>query len=165
MVERAHGEVPLAVQAALLGLSRASLYYQPRSPSTAEVALKHRIDEIYTASPFYGARRIAAVLRREGQRVNRKAVQRQMREMGLVGIAPGPHTSRRHPTHPVYPYLLRTVTAAQPNHVWGIDITYVRLQGGWLYLVAVLDWYARYVVAWCPGSRRHPRLICCPTRT
>jgi putative transposase len=80
--------------------------------------------------------------------VNRKAVQRHMQEMGIAGIAPGPHTSRRHPAHPVYPYLLRSITAAQPNHVWGIDITYVRLQGGWLYLVAVLDWYARYVVAW-----------------
>jgi putative transposase len=75
-------------------------------------------------------------------------VQRHMQEMGIAGLAPGPHTSRRHPAHPVYPYLLRTVTAAQPNHVWGIDITYIRLQAGWLYLVAVLDWYARYVVAW-----------------
>jgi putative transposase len=91
---------------------------------------------------------MAAVLRQEGQNVNRKAVQRHMQEMGIAGLAPGPHTSRRHPTHPVYPYLLRTVTAAHPNHVWGIDITYVRLQASWLYLVAVLDWYARYVIAW-----------------
>ncbi len=148
MVEHAHPELPLGVQARLLGLSRSSLYYHPRPPAPPEVALKHRIDEIYTAHPYYGSRRITAVLRQEGQVVNRKAVQRHMQEMGIAGLAPGPHTSRRHPAHPVYPSLLRTVTAAQPNHVWGIDITYVRLQGSWLYLVAVLDWYARYVVAW-----------------
>src|SRR5690349_19718770 len=148
MVEYAHPELPLAVQAALLGLSRSSLYYRPRPPAPHEVALKHRIDEIYTAHPYYGSRRISAVLRQEGQTVHRKAVQRHMQEMGIAGVAPGPHTSRRHPTHPVYPYLLRHVRAAYPNHVWGIDITYIRLQAGWLYLVAVLDWYARYVIAW-----------------
>jgi putative transposase len=148
MVERTHPELPLRVQAALLGLSRSSLYYRPRAPGAAEVALKHRIDELYTAYPFYGSRRMTAVLRREGQAVNRKAVQRHMQEMGLRGLGPGPSTSRRHPAHPVYPYLLRHVVAERPNHVWGIDITYIRLQAGWLYLVAVLDWYARYVVAW-----------------
>ena len=148
MVERADPALPMSMQAALLGLSRSSLYYRPAPPAPQEVALKHRIDELYTAHPYYGSRRITAVLRQEGQTVNRKAVQRHMQEMGIAGVAPGPHTSRRHPTHPVYPYLLRTVTAAYPNHVWGIDITYVRLQAGWLYLVAVLDWYTRYVVAW-----------------
>ena len=148
MVEHAHPELPLSVQAGLLSLSRSSLYYQPKPPSREEIALKHRIDEIYTAHPYYGSRRIAVVLRQEGQVVNRKAVQRHMQEMGLAGIAPGPHTSRRHPRHPVYPYLLRHVTAAYPDHVWGIDSTYVRLQTGWLYLVAVLDWYTRYVVSW-----------------
>ncbi len=148
MVERADPEVPLTVQSALLGVSRSSLYYQPVPVSPEEVALKHRIDEIYTAYPFYGSRRVTATLCREGQEVNRKAVQRHMREMGIAGVAPGPHTSRPHPTHPTYPYLLRHTTAAHPNHVWGIDITYIRLQAGWLYLVAVLDWYTRYVVAW-----------------
>ena len=148
MVERADPALPLTVQSALLGVSRSSLYYQPVPPSPEEVALKHRIDAIYTAYPFYGSRRVTATLCREGREVNRKAVQRHMREMGIAGIVPGPHTSRPHPAHPVYPYLLRQVTAAHPNHVWGIDITYIRLQAGWLYLVAVLDWYARYVVAW-----------------
>ena len=112
------------------------------------MALKHRIDELYTAYPFYGSRRIAAQLRREGAGANRKAVQRHMREMGIAGIAPGPDTSRRVPAHRVYPYLLGAVASAYPDHVWGIDITYIRLQGGWMYLVAVLDWYSRYVVAW-----------------
>jgi putative transposase len=148
MVEYAHPELPLGVQAALLGLSRSSLYYRPKAPSAEEIALKHRIDELYTAHPYYGSRRITAVLRQEGQLINRKAVQRHMQEMGLTGLAPGPHTSRRHPTHPVYPYLLRQVTVAHPDHVWGIASTYVRLQAGRLYLVAILDWYARYVVAW-----------------
>lgn len=140
--------MPLSVQAELLSLSRASLYYQPVPPSPEEVALKHRIDEIYTAYPFYGSRRITAQLRREGRTINRKAVQRHMREMGIAGICPGPNLSQRNLEHRIYPYLLRQVTAAYPNHVWGIDITYVRLQHGWLYLVAVLDWFSRYVVSW-----------------
>jgi putative transposase len=139
---------PLSVQADLLSLSRSSLYYQPVPPSTEEVALKHRIDELYTAYPFYGSRRITAQLRREGQVINRKAVQRHMRQMGIMGICPGPNLSRRNQEHRVYPYLLRQVTAAAPNHVWGIDITYIRLVKGWLYLVAVLDWFSRYVVSW-----------------
>ena len=147
-MERDGSELPLSVQADLLSLSRASLYYQPVPPSAAEVALKHRIDEIYTAYPFYGSRRITVQLRREGRSINRKAVQRHMREMGLAGIAPSPNLSQRQPTQPVYPYLLRHVTAAYPNHVWGIDITYIRLSAGWLYLVAVLDWFSRYVVSW-----------------
>jgi putative transposase len=136
------------VQADLLTLSRASLYYQPLPPSVEEVALKHRIDEIYTAYPFYGSRRITVQLRREGELINRKAVQRHMREMGIAGIYPGPNLSQRQQEHRVYPYLLRHVTAAYPNHVWGIDITYIRLTSGWLYLVAILDWFSRYVVSW-----------------
>ena len=103
-------------------------------PSAEEVALKHRIDELYTAYPFYGSRRIAAQLRREGAAANRKAVQRHMREMGIAGIAPGPNTSRRARAQRTYPYLLGSVVSGYPNHVWGIDITYVRLQGGWMYL-------------------------------
>lgn len=148
MVEYAHPELARGVQASLLGLNRSSLYHQPVPPSAEEAALKHRIDEVYTAHPYYGSRRITAVLRHAGQVVTRKAVQRHMQEMGIVGLAPGPHTSRRRPQHPVYPYLPRHVVATYPNHVWGIDITYVRLQAGWLYLVAVLDWHTRYVVAW-----------------
>ena len=140
--------LPLSVQADLLSLSRSSLYYQPVSASPAEVALKHRIDAIYTDYPFYGSRRIAVQLQREGLTINRKAVQRHMHEMGIAGICPGPNVSQRNREHLVYPYLLRQVTAAYPNHIWGIDITYIRLQNGWLYLVAILDWFSRYVVSW-----------------
>ena len=148
LVEREDGELPLSVQAELLGLSRASLYYQPVAPSPAEIVLKHRIDEIYTAYPFYGSRRIAVELGRKGLLVNRKAVQRHMQEMGIAGICPGPNLSKRNSQHQVYPYLLGSIKAAYPNHIWGIDITYVRLHAGWMYLVAILDWFSRYVVAW-----------------
>ena len=143
-----NGHPPLSVQAELLSLSRASLYYQPIARSAEEVALKHRIDAIYTDYPFYGSRRITVQLRREGMIINRKAVQRHMQEMGLAGICPGPNLSQRNLTHRVYPYLLRQLTVGYPNHVWGIDITYIRLQKSWLYLVAVLDWFSRYVVSW-----------------
>lgn len=143
----------MRAQAALLGLSRSRFYYQPAPPSTQELAIKRRIDEIYTAHPFYGIRRMCAQLRAEGLLINHKAVARHMREMGLAGIAPGPNTSRgsRRASDSKYPYLLRGVVASYPNHVWGIDITYIRLSessGSWLYLVAVLDWYSRYVVSW-----------------
>jgi putative transposase len=148
LVERERSELPLTVQADLLSLSRASLYYRPRAPSLEEVAIKHQIDALYTQYPFYGSRRITVQLRREGVAINRKAVQRHMREMGITGIAPGPNLSRRDSEHRIYPYLLRDLTSAYPNHVWGIDITYIRLHAGWLYLVAVLDWFSRYVVSW-----------------
>jgi putative transposase len=145
LVDRARSELPLSLQADLLSLSRASLYYQPRPPSAEEVRLKHRIDEIYTQSPFYGARKIAAQLQREGMGINRKTVGRYMSEMGIAAIYPGPHLSQRNQKEGVYPYLLRYITSAYPNHIWGIDITYIRLQAGWMYLVAILDWYSRYV--------------------
>jgi putative transposase len=148
LVEREGGELSLKNQAELLGISRSSLYYQPVEPSAEEVRLKHRIDEIYTRYPFYGSRRIRAILNREEWHINRKRVQRCMREMGLVAVYPGPNLSKPAPDHKIYPYLLRNVTASYPNHLWGVDITYIRLQKGWMYLVAILDWYSRYVVSW-----------------
>lgn len=149
LVERAADALPLSDQAALLSLSRRSLYYQPVAPDPVEVAIKHAIDTIYTAHPAYGSRRIGEVLGRDHRLVvNRKAVQRHMREMGIAGISPGPNLSRRAVAHRIYPYLLRGVVVTRPNHVWPIDITYVRLVTGWMYLVAVLDVYARYIVSW-----------------
>ncbi len=141
-------KIPLTVQANLLSVSRSSLYYRSRQPTAGEVALKHRIDALYTQYPFYGSRRITAQLRREGREVNRKAVQRHMREMGIAGISPGPNLSRRKQGAQVYPYLLRDLTCSYPNQVWGIDVTYIRLHGSWMYLVAVLDWFSRYVISW-----------------
>jgi len=148
LVERNGAEVSLKKQAELLSISRSSLYYQPVPPPAEEIKLKHRIDELYTCYPFYGSRRIRAMLRREGWRINRKRVRRCMREMGLVAVYPGPNLSKPAPEHKIYPYLLRHVTASYPNHIWGIDITYIRLQQGWMYLVAILDWYSRFVVSW-----------------
>lgn len=148
LVERPDGALPLTTQTNLLSLNRTSLYYKPVAPTPEELALKRQIDEISTARPYYGVRRITAQLRRDGALVNHKAVARHMREMGLVAIYPGPNLSKRVHRAGIYPYLLREVTAAHPNHVWGIDITYIRLHGGWMYLVAVLDWFSRYIVSW-----------------
>ena len=148
LIEREAGELSLVVQAELLGLSRASIYYRRVPPSAQEIGIKRRMDELYTAHPFYGSRRLSVCLQREGLCINRKAVQRYMHEMGIVAICPGPNLSKRELAHRVYPYLLRGVRAASPDHIWGIDITYIRLVAGWLYLVAVLDWYSRYVISW-----------------
>jgi putative transposase len=141
-------ELSVKAQAELLGLNRSSLYYKPVAPSPEELALKHHIDEIYTEYPFYGSRRITAQLCREGYQVNSKAIQRHMNEMGIAGICPGPNLSKRNIQHQVYPYLLRGLKITAPNHVWGIDITYIRLTRGWVYRVAIIDWCSRYVVSW-----------------
>ena len=140
--------MPITVQAELLGLNRTSLYYRPVPVTAEELAIKRRIDELYTAHPFYGSRKLAAILSAERGAINRKAVQRHMQEMGIAGICPGPNLSKRRAKEGVYPYLLRGVAIDRPNQVFGIDITYIGLRDGWLYLVAVIDWYSRYVVAW-----------------
>ena len=126
LLDRAAAELPLRVQAELLSLNRSSLYYVPAPPSLEDVAIKHRIDELYTERPFYGVRRVTAQLRREGLLINHKAVERHMREVGLAGIAPGPKLSTPASGQTVYPYLLRGVTAERPNHVWGIEIVPTR---------------------------------------
>ena len=148
LVEQDHPDFSLVLQADLLGLNRSGLYYEPVPPSPEEVQIKNQIDKLYTDYPFYGSRRITEQLCRDGVLINRKAVQRHMREMGIAGICPGPNLSKRNADSHVYPYLLRGITASYPNHVWGIDITYIRLTAGWMYLVAVLDWFSRYVVSW-----------------
>jgi putative transposase len=138
----------VAQQCALVGLARSSWYYQPRPPSATTQALLDRLDEQYTRTPFYGTRRMTAWLRREGYPVNRKRVRRLLQVLGLETIYPKPHTSRPAPGHRLYPYLLRGVPITHNDQVWSSDITYIRLQQGWVYLVAILDWYSRYVVAW-----------------
>ena len=147
LLEKDNRQMPLKIQVELLGISYSSLFYRPVPPSMRELAIKRRIDEIYTAHPFYGSRKITAVLHPEIG-VSRPTVQAYMREMGIFALVPGPNTSKPAPQHQIYPYLLRHVSAECPNHVWGIDITYIRMQHGWLYLTAVLDWYSRYVVSW-----------------
>lgn len=147
MLEKDHPELSLKVQTELLGISYSSLFYKPMPPSERELAIKRRIDEIYTEHPYYGSRKITKELRPEFG-VTRPTIQRYMREMGIFALVPGPHTSKPAPEHQIFPYLLRGVMAEHPNHIWGIDITYVRLARGWLYLTAVLDWYSRYIVSW-----------------
>lgn len=148
LLDRDAVDLPLTLQVELLSLNRSGLYYKPVAPTAEELALKKRIDEIYTKCPFYGSRKIAAQLQRDGQLVNRKAVQRHMREMGIEGVRPGPNLSKRNLENQIYPYLLRNLAIITPNQVWGTDITYIRLANGWLYLVAFMDWHSRYVVSW-----------------
>jgi putative transposase len=148
MLEPEDSEISLATQVDLLGISRASVYYQPAGPSEREVAIKHQIDKIYTDYPFYGSRKITVVLNQAGVVVTRPTVQRYMRAMGIAGICPGPNLSKRNLEHRIYPYLMRNVSAQYPNHIWGVDITYIRMRGGWMYLIAILDWHSRFVVAW-----------------
>ena len=138
----------VARQCTLLGLPRSSWYYQPLPPSALTQELLDRLDEQYTRTPFYGTRRMTAWLRREGYAVNRKRVRRLLQLLGLETIYPKPHTSRPAPGHRLYPYLLRGVPITHADQVWSSDITYIRLRQGWVYLVAILDWYSRYVVAW-----------------
>jgi putative transposase len=148
MIERVDADLSLSEQADLLSISRSSLYYVARPPDAREIAIKHRIDSLFTDDPCLGARRLAFLLEKEGRVIDRKTVGAYMREMGLEAIYPKPNLSKPAPEHKIYPYLLRGVPSRYPNHIWGVDITYVRLLGGWMYLVAILDWYSRYIVSW-----------------
>lgn len=131
-----------------MGLARSSFYYEPVADSIEDLELMRLIDEQYTRTPFYGSRRMTYELNEQGMKVNRKRVQRLMRRMGLEAIYAKPHLSKPAPGHRIYPYLLRGVKIERPNQVWSTDITYVRLHEGFIYLVAILDWYSRYVLAW-----------------
>jgi putative transposase len=135
-------------QCELLGVSRSGLYYEVVGTSQEELTLMRRMDELHLAHPFYGSRKLSLALRAEGHQANRKCVQRLMRLMGLESIAPKPNTSKPHPEHPVYPYLLRGLQISRPNHVWATDITYIPMKTGFLYLVAIMDWYSRRVLSW-----------------
>jgi len=148
MLDPDHALVSLRRQCVLLGLNRSTAYYRARPVSPANLALAESIDEQYTRTPFFGAARMTAQLKREGLAVNVKRVRRMMRSMGLSAIHPGPRLSRSERSHPVYPYLLRGVRVERPDQVWSSDITYIRLKRGFVYLTAVLDWRSRYVLSW-----------------
>lgn len=145
---RPHQKLSLRRQCGLLGLGRSSWYYDAVPVSTVEFALMKRIDKVSTLRPYFGSRSITTNLKRAGLVINRKKVQRLMRIMGLEGMVPGPHTSRPHPDHKIYPYLLRGKTVSRPNEVWASDITFIPLEFGWAYLVAIIDWHSRAVLAW-----------------
>ena len=148
MVDRGRAGLSVRKQCALLGVARSGIYRQPAPPEPDELALMRWLDEQYLATPFYGSRRMTAELRRVGRRVNRKRVQRLMRLMGLEALGPKPRTSRPAAEHRIYPYLLRGMRIDRPNQVWAADITYIPMARGFLYLVVVMDWYSRYVLAW-----------------
>ena len=135
-------------QCELLGLSRSSFYYEPAVASPLNLALMRLIDEQYTRTPFYGTRRMTAGLQHQGYRVNRKRVTRLMRIMGLEAIYPKPSLSRPGEAPKRYPYLLKNMIIGHPNQVWSTDITYIRLEHGFVYLVAIMDWFSRYVLSW-----------------
>jgi putative transposase len=135
-------------QCQLLGLCRASLYYEPAAETSENLRLMRLLDEEYTAHPFLGSRRLTAWLCAQGEAVNRKRVQRLLRVMGLEAIYPKPKLSAPGRGHKIYPYLLRGVEVERPDQVWSTDITYVPLAQGFMYLAAIIDWYSRYVIAW-----------------
>jgi putative transposase len=140
--------ISLRRQCELLGVSRSGLYYEPVGTSPEDLKLMRRIDELHLKYPFYGSRKHAEALRAQGLVANRKHVQRLMRLMGLESLAPKPTTSKPAPEHPVYPYLLRNLAILEPNQVWAADITYIPMARGFGYLVAIIDWYSRRVLAW-----------------
>lgn len=147
-IEPEHPELSITQQCELLQISRSSWYYETLGESALNLELMKRIDEQFLETPYYGARQMARYLRRQGYWVNRKRVQRLMQKMSLMAIYQKPNTSRPHPGHKIYPYLLKGVDIQKANHVWCADITYIPMRRGFLYLVAVMDWYSRKVLSW-----------------
>ena len=148
VIEVNHSQLSLARQCELVSIARSSYYYRPKPESEFNLELMRLIDEQYLKTPWYGSRQMSRHLRRQGHRVNRKRIRRLMRKMGLVAVAPAPNTSRRHPQHKVYPYLLRGMAITQADHVWCADVTYIPMAHGFLYLVAIMDWASRRVLSW-----------------
>ena len=147
MIEREH-ELPLTRQAAILKLSRGSLYYRPRPVTPTDLAVMRRIDELHLDYPFAGSRMLRDLLRGEGIAIGRQRVATMMKRMGIAAIYRRPNTSKPAPGHKIYPYLLRSLAVERPNQVWAMDITYIPMARGFVYLAAVVDWFSRRVLAW-----------------
>ena len=147
MIDRNH-DLPVIRQCQILELARSTAYYTPKPTSPADLALMCRMDELHLEFPFAGSRMLRDLLRNEGQPVGRKRIRRLMRQMGIEALYRKPNTSRRHAAHPIYPYLLRNLSIERPNHVWATDITYIPMRRGFVYLVAIVDWYSRRILAW-----------------
>jgi len=148
MIEPGHRKLSIVRQCDLVRISRSSFYYEGKGESGFNLDLMRLIDEQFLETPYYGSRQMARHLRRQGYSVGRKRIRRLMRKMGLQAVYQRPRTSQPHPEHRIYPYLLRGLTIDQPNKVWCSDITYIPLQRGYLYLVAIMDWYSRKVMSW-----------------
>ena len=157
LIEAAHPQINIARQCDLVGLPRSTYYYHTQGESAENLTLMRLLDQQYTDTPYYGIRRMPAWLRSQGYAVNHKQVARLLHTMGLETIYPKPRLSQPHPAHRVYPYLLRGVPITRVNQVWSTDITYIRLHGGFIYLVAVMDWFRRYVLG---GVDHHGRELC-----
>jgi putative transposase len=147
-VDREHAEFSVRRQCELLGVNRSSLFYKPRGESEENLRLMRLLDEQYTRTPFYGSRKMTEWLGTQGYNVNRKRISRLMEVMGIEAVYPKPKLSQPGDGHRIYPYLLRGVTVDRPDQVWSTDITYIRMGQGFVYLVAVMDWYSRYVLSW-----------------
>jgi putative transposase len=143
-----HGKLSIRRQCSLLGVTRSSVYRQRQPANDNDLTVMRRLDELFTTWPFLGSRRMAAMLRAEGRRINRKRVQRLMRQMGIAALGPKPRTTNPAPGHKIFPYLLRGMVIDRPNQVWAADITYLPIGRGFLYLVAIMDWASRAVLAW-----------------
>ncbi len=148
MIAARHKDLSLTRQCQLLSISRSGLYYEALGESALNLSLMRRLDEQHLNTPWYGSRQMARYLRRQGYCVSRKRIRRLMRKMGLVALAPGPHTSRRNKSHAVFPYLLRNLAVTRANQVWCVDITFIPMAHGFLYLVAIMDWKTRHVLSW-----------------
>ena len=146
MIDRTH-ELPITRQAKILNVSRGSVYYLPKPVNQADLKLMRRVDELHLELPFAGSRMLRDLLRQEGFDVGRKHVATLMRKMGIEALYRRPNTSRKHPENPVYPYLLKHLAVTRPNQVWAMDITYIPMAKGFVYLAAVVDWYSRKVLA------------------
>ena len=147
-METEHAEISVRRQCELLGVNRSGLYYQPVGESAENLRLMRLMDEEYTRHPFFGSRRMVAWLRNQGHEVNRKRVSRLMEVMGIEAVYPKPRMSQPGEGHKIYPYLLKDVAVTRVNQVWSTDITYIRMAEGFVYLVAVMDWFSRYVLSW-----------------
>ena len=148
MIDCNHPEISIRRQCELIGLNRSSYYYEPAETSTLNLELMRLIDEQYMETPYYGYRKMTQILQRQGYQVNHKRVARLMKLMGIQAIYPRPKTTKKHPEHQIYPYLLRDRQVRQSNEVWCVDITYIPMSNGFMYLVAVMDWFSRFVLSW-----------------
>ena len=148
MLDSKHLGLSLKRQCDILGISRSSIYYKPRPIRPEDLAMMKLIDDQYMKTPVYGTRSMRDYLNRQGYKVNRKRVQRLMRLMGLEAIYPKPNTSKPHPGHRIYPYLLKGLDINRPDMVWATDITYIPMRRGFMYLVAIMDWHSRKVLSW-----------------
>jgi len=156
MVEPGHPRLSIANQCILVGIARSSFYYTGKGETPLNLKLMQVIDKRFLDKPYYGSRQMARWLRRQGYTVGRKRVRRLMRKMGLTPIYQAPRTSQPHPEHRIYPYLLRHMTIDRPNQVWCADITYIPMQRGFLYLVAIMDWSTRAVLSWRLSNTMYP---------